>query len=311
MIQSLIVSFSVVAPLCLLVFLGMSLRKIQLIPASAWGSVNKLVFNLFLPALLFTNVIQSDLRSTFDPVLILFCFLGVMTVILVSMATVKKFCVDPKRQAVIVQGIFRSNFALFGIPVVAALYTDMSIMTLLIGTLVPIINIAAVLVLDHYRHRKTNLKDTLTTVFTNPLILATLSGLVVYLLRIPVPSFMVKTLTELSKVASPLALVTLGAMFEFSSLKSNAKAILSVVLCRLVLVPLPLIFIALSLGYREVALVSILALFASPTAVSSFSMAIAMDADHELAAQIIMASTLMAMVTIFIWLTLFAQLGVL
>ncbi|HAM63030.1 MAG TPA: hypothetical protein DCP62_05080 [Erysipelotrichaceae bacterium] len=311
MIQSLIVSFSVVAPLCLLVFLGMSLRKIQLIPASAWGSVNKLVFNLFLPALLFTNVIQSDLRSTFDPVLILFCFLGVMTVILVSMATVKKFCVDPKRQAVIVQGIFRSNFALFGIPVVAALYTDMSIMTLLIGTLVPIINIAAVLVLDHYRHRKTNLKDTLTTVFTNPLILATLSGLVVYLLRIPVPSFMVKTLTELSKVASPLALVTLGAMFEFSSLKSNAKAILSVVLCRLVLVPLPLIFIALSLGYREVALVSILALFASPTAVSSFSMTIAMDADHELAAQIIMASTLMAMVTIFIWLTLFAQLGVL
>jgi predicted permease len=65
------------------------------------------------------------------------------------------------------------------------------------------------------------------------------------------------------------------------------------------------------MGYRDVALVSILALFASPTAVSSFSMAIAMDADHELAAQIIMASTLMAMVTIFIWLTLFAQLNVL
>jgi len=311
MIQSLIVSFSVVAPLCLLVVLGMSLRKIGLIPAIAWGSINKLVFNLFLPALLFTNVIQSDLRSTFDPVLILFCFLGVLTVILVSMVMVKRFCADPKRQAVIVQGIFRSNFALFGIPVVAALYTDMSIMTLLIGTLVPIINIAAVLVLDHYRHRKTNLKATLTTVFTNPLILATLSGLLVYLLRIPVPSFMVKTLTELAKVASPLALVTLGAMFEFSSLKSNAKAILSVVLCRLVLVPLPLILIALSMEYRDVALVSILALFASPTAVSSFSMAIAMDADHELAAQIIMASTLLAMVTIFIWLTLFAQLNVL
>ncbi len=311
MIQSLVVSFGVVAPLCLLVVLGMSLRKIGLIPAIAWGSINKLVFNLFLPALLFTNVIQSDLRSTFDPVLILFCFFGVLTVILVSMVTVKKFCVDPKRQAVIVQGIFRSNFALFGIPVVAALYTDMSIMTLLIGTLVPIINIAAVLVLDHYRHRKTNLKATLTTVFTNPLILATLSGLVAYLIRIPIPSFVVKTLIELSKVASPLALVTLGAMFEFSSLKSNAKAILSVVLCRLVLVPLPLIIIALSMGYRDVALVSILALFASPTAVSSFSMAIAMDADHELAAQIIMASTLLAMVTIFIWLTLFAQLNVL
>ena len=312
MTSNIIIALNVVLPLFLCIALGYGLRRIRMVDEPALNTMNKLVFKVFLPLLLFHNVYTTDLSEAFNGRLILFEVGAVVLWFLFLMIVIPRIEKENSRRGVLVQAIFRSNFVLFGLPVAANLCGEenIGVTSLLVGIVVPVFNVLAVVSLEFFRGGKVNIKKVLKGIATNPLILASLLGVIFYFLHIRLPQFLEKTVQDLSKVATPLSLVVLGAFFTFGTIRGYARQLLLGVAGKLIIWPLIVIPIAILMGFRDVELASLMILLGSPTAVSSFTMAQQMDGDGDLAAELVVFTTGISIITIFLWIVVLKSLGV-
>ncbi|MEG1571114.1 MAG: AEC family transporter [Clostridia bacterium] len=306
-------AFSVVCPLFLMMALGYFLRLIKLFNEAFLRQLNKLCFSVFLPAILFINVYDSDFSSSFQPRLVVFAIACVLAMFAVLMLLVPRFEKSNLRRGVMVQGIFRSNYILFGLPMAASLFgaSETGTTAVLIAFVIPLFNLLSVIALEIFHVGKVNIKRILMGVVTNPLILGAMAAFVFLLTGLRLPRVVEQTVRDISKIATPLALIILGGSFTFSRLKPNLKHIVAAVSGRLILIPLCFVSLSVALGFRGVALGALLAMFASPTAVSSFTMAQQLHADDELAGQIVVVGSLCSVITIFLWISLLSSLGLL
>ncbi|MEG0779272.1 MAG: AEC family transporter [Oscillospiraceae bacterium] len=309
--DSFALAFSVVCPLFLLMALGYFLRRVGLFGDAFLRQLNVVCFKVFLPAILFINVYDSDFSAVFQPKLVAFALLGVLALFAVLLLVVPLFCKSAPRRGVLVQGVFRSNYILFGLPMAASLFGAEKTGTtaVLIAFAVPLFNLLAVVALEVFRGGKLNFRRILAGIVTNPLILGVLVAFAFLLTGLRLPSVVEQTVRDVAKIATPLALMILGGSFTFSTLRHNRKALIAAVGSRLILVPLCFLPLAILLGYRGTELGALLALFASPTAVSSFTMAQQMEADDELAGQIVVLTSLCSIVTIFGWISALSHYG--
>ncbi|MEG0513526.1 MAG: AEC family transporter, partial [Clostridia bacterium] len=300
-------------PLFLMMALGYFLRLIKLFNEAFLRQLNKLCFSVFLPAILFINVYDSDFSSSFQPRLVVFAIACVLAMFAVLMLLVPRFEKSNLRRGVMVQGIFRSNYILFGLPMAASLFgaSKTGTTAVLIAFVIPLFNLLSVIALEIFHVGKVNVKRILMGVVTNPLILGAMAAFVFLLTGLRLPRVVEQTVRDISKIATPLALIILGGSFTFSRLKLNLKHIVAAVSGRLILIPLCFVSLSVALGFRGVALGALLAMFASPTAVSSFTMAQQLHADDELAGQIVVVGSLCSVVTIFLWVSLLSSLGLL
>ena len=306
-----ILSFNVVVPLFLMLVLGYSLKQIRVYDEHTISGMNQLVFKVFLPLLLFINIYQTDVAGVFDLKLMLVAVLGVLGSFFMTWLIIAWIEKDNRKRGVLIQGIFRSNFVIFGIPVTTSLFgaEATGAAALLVAVIVPIFNMLSVVILEIYRGSRINVPKILKGIITNPLIIGSVTGLLCLLLHIKIPLVLEKTISDLSKVTTPLALVILGGSFTFSSMKGNVKQIAIGVLGKLVIVPVICLSFALLIGIRGVGLAISMSIFASPTAVSSFSMAKQMDGDADLAGHLVVLGSMLSVVTMFIWIFIFKQGG--
>ena len=304
-------SFNVVSPLFIVMALGYYLKYIKMLDKQTLDVMNKVCFKAFLPTMLFYNIYKSDVKSAFNPRLIMFSVSCVLILFFILLIIIPKIEKDNKKRGVMIQGIFRSNFVIFGMPVASSIYGDGNIGTtaLLIAIIVPLFNLLAVISLEVFRDGNIDFKKIIHGIITNPLIVASIIGVSFILLNIKLPTFIEKSVSDISKLATPLSLILLGGSFSFSDIKEYLKNIIFVVSNKLVIVPLIFIPLAISLGFREIELLTILLIFASPTAVSTFQMAEQMDADHILAQQAIVFSCLFCIPTVFLWILSLKQLA--
>lgn len=119
------------------------------------------------------------------------------------------------------------------------------------------------------------------------------------LLHPPVPLFLNKALTDVGKVGSVFPIIVLGAMLDFSKVSANFKNLMITIAGKLIGMPLIFIPLAVYLGFKSNEIVALVALYGSPTAVISAVMAEQLGCDHELAAQVVIFSTVISCVTIF------------
>lgn len=308
--QNLILSFNVVLPLFLCIALGYFLKQIHMVDESVLNKLNKLCFRVFLPIYLFHSVYTTDLSAAFNGKLILFAILSLLALFLLLLLLIPRMEKADKRRSVIIQAIFRSNFALFGLPVATSLCGEEKVgpTALLVGIIVPIYNVLAVITLEMFRGGKPSVRKMLKGIVTNPLIIAPAIGILFYLLHLNLPYAVEKTVIDLGRVATPLSLVALGGSFSFGRVKGYFKQLIIGVSGKLVFAPLIMITIGALLGFRNEMLVPILIMFGAPTAVSSFPMAQQMDADGELAAQFVVFTSAFAILTIFVWIFVLKQL---
>lgn len=227
------------------------------------------------------------------------------------MIIVPRFEKENRKRGVLVQGISRSNFILFGIPVATALYGEKSlgVASILVGVVVPLINTLSVIALEYFRGSKPSLKKVLKGIIGNPIIIGAVSALVLVIFGVKLPSIIEKFLGEMANIATPLALVILGGSVTFSSIRNNRVQLTAAVIARLVLVPIAGLSVAVALGFREIELVILMAMFASPSAVSSYTMAMQMDGDGELAGQLVVFTTVFSIITMFLWIALLMAFG--
>lgn len=309
--ESLQLAFVSVAPIFLLMALGYFLKQIQFAKKETFDAVNKMVFRIFLPVLLFYNIYTTESARIFDFSLILFTVIAVLAVFLLGWVSVLALSKENTKRGVMLQGFFRSNYAILGIPLIGYVCGDdaRGLASLMAAVVVPLFNVLAVIALERFREGKPNPKKMLLGVLKNPLIIACVLGMVFFGFGIKLPSVLEKTVGELSKVATPLAIIVLGASFTFSAIKGYRKEITIVVLARLVIVPLLMLSAAALLGFRNEAIACLLVVSGSPVAVSSFAMAQQMGGDEELAAQIIVISSAFCLVTLFVWIFLLSHFG--
>lgn len=309
--KNLILSFNVVAPLCLVMALGYFLKYIKILDKSSVKVMNNTTFKVFLPTLLFYNIYTTDLGSVFDPKLMIFATMSIIILFGVLFLFIPIIEKDNSKRGVMIQGIFRSNFVLFGIPVATSLVGEGKVGTtaLLIGVIVPLFNFLAVVCLETFRGGSINIKKIIRGIVTNPLIIGAFLGLLLLILNIKLPLFIVSTIKDISKMATPLSLTLLGASFSFSNIKKYLRETIIVVIGKLIITPLIFILISYYCGFRGVSLLSLMIMFASPTAISSFQMAIQMDGDSDLASQIVVFTSAFSIVTVFCWIFILKELA--
>ena len=308
---NLILSFEVVFPLFLCILLGAGLRRAGMIREEMLNDLNRLCFRVFLPVYLYDNISRTELSEAFHGRLVA-CSFGIVSVIfLLCMLVIPRIERENRNRGVMIQAIFRSNFALFGLPVAISLCGDEGAgpTSLLVGLLVPFYNVLAVITLEFFRGGRPEARKMLRGILTNPLILASLAGILVNLSGITLPAVLTKTVTDVGRVATPLSLVVLGASFVLGSVSLYRRQLVISLTAKLLLFPLAAISLAAALGFRGDLLVPVLVFSGAPTAVSSYTMAQQMEGNGELAADLVVLTTGCCIFTMFLWIFLCKQTG--
>jgi len=331
----LVTAANAVLPIVLLILLGYLLRQKNFLSADFVKVGNKLVFKICLPCSLFINVydvagfeiIQWDIVLYSVIMVLVICLLGVF----LALATTKR----NNRRGAIAQSVFRSNMAIIGLSLASALGGDAAVaMTSVISAFtVAMFNVLAVFVLSMFAEEKgkTDFRKILMNIVKNPLIIGIVLGMASLLIRslqthlFGQPVFLLKrdlkfaytVLNNLKSLASPLALVVMGGQFTFSAVKGMWKEIVSGTLGRIILAPLVGIGTAVvlhSLGVLHCdssVYPALIALFGSPTAVSSAIMAGQMGADEQLATQLVVWTSIGSIFTIFLTVVILMSTGLL
>ena len=309
--ENLILSFNVVLPIFLCILLGYFLRRIRMVDTPSLNVMNKLCFKVFLPIYLFNNIATTNLAAAFNGKLLATAYLGVTAQFILLMLLIPRLEKENSRRGVLIQAMFRSNFALFGLPLALSLCGTEKVgpTSILVGFTVPLFNILAVVSLENFRGGKPSIKKMAKGIATNPLIIASLLGIAFNLLGFTLPGAVQKSVNDLGGVATPLSLVALGGSFTVSKVKEYKKQLTIGVLGRLVFSPLIMVSAGILLGFRNEMLIPLLIMSGAPTAVSSFPMAQQMDGEGELAAGLVVFTSALAILSMFLWIFVLKQIG--
>ena len=312
MFSNFIVALSAVVPLFCLMSIGAFVKYQKWLTDEELNHMNRMVFRVFFCCMMFHSIYTTDLESTFRPKLMLFGAGGVLVIFTLLMLIVPRIEPDNKRRGVIVQAIFRSNFVLMGVPIVANIFGDenIAVSTMMIAVIVPLYNILAVFALETFRGGKFALLPILKGVLKNPMILGAIAGATLLILGVHVPAPVLKPIGQISAATTPVALIILGASFKFGSTHEHRRQLLSCIFGRLILVPSLLLTAAILLGFRGIDFVTLIAIFGTPCAVVSFAMAQQMGGDADLAGNCVVFTSALSCFTIFCWILLFKTLGI-
>ena len=312
--ENLIFSLNATVPIFLMMLLGLLLKKIGWIDDAFAGKLNKFVFLVPLPVLLFNDLATVDFREVWDIKFVLFCF-GV-TIISIAISTGISFLWKDKNiQGEFIQSSYRSSAALLGIAFIQNIYGNAGMAPLMIIGSVPLYNIMAVVVLSFFQPGRKGkldievLKKTARGIVTNPIIIGILAGLIWSALQIPMPHILQKTVDSVGGMATPLGLMAMGASFDIH--KAFAKIKPAAVAAAIKLVGFAALFLpaAIWLGFRQEELIAILVMLGSATTVSCFVMAKNMGHEGVLSSSVIMLTTMLSAFTLTGWLFVIKSLG--
>lgn len=309
--ENLMISANAVLPMCLVMALGYGTRRLGWLRREEISTINKIAFRIFLPCLLYYNIYCSDLSGSFDPLLMAYAVGGVLLTFGLALGYTLLTEKLPERRGVLIQGMFRSNYVIMGIPVATALLgaDQLGTVSILIAVIVPLFNMLAVVVLEVFRGQKPKPLHILCQIAKNPLVIGSVLGILTLVAGIRLPHILEQTIQSVSAIASPLQLFLLGAFFQFSGLNTYRRELVTVSIAKLIVSPGLFLGLGALLGFRGVAFVSLIGIFASPTAVNSFTMAQQMGGDAELAGDIVVTTSAASILTMFLWIFLFKSLG--
>jgi len=313
MIDNIIFTGNVVAPVFLLVALGYFVKRINVINENFVDVTSRFVYSVSLPALVFINIAEIDLSEAIDFNQIIYIYAATLISFFLIWLLSIPFIKEGKNLSVFVQGAYRSNFAIVGFAIVSKMFGLHALgkAAIVLAFILPLYNILAVIILTVplRKERKLNLKRTIIEIVLNPLIVAVIVGLPFSFYKIEIPSVINLTAGFLAELALPLALVGIGGSLNLQNIKKASGLAFTSSAIKIVLVPLVLTFGAYYFGFRGIDFGIMFVLFASPTAIVSFIMAEAMGANSKLAGNIVLISTVASVFTIAVGIVILKELA--
>lgn len=313
--ENFIYSINVTIPIFLVMVLGWGLKQIGMLNDEFVTVANKFNFKVTLPFLLFRDISSVNIREVFDLKYVLFCAIASSVCFWVIWGGTKLFLKDRTMTGAFVQASFRSSAAVMGLAFIQNIYGQSAMGPLMIIGAVPLYNIYSVIVLTFEGNHDTDvdkagkIKEACVNILKNPIILAIFAGLLVSLLGIQFPTLVNKTVANVAQMATPLALIALGAGFEGRKALTKIKPALAASLIKLVIQPAIFLPVAAALGYEGEKMIAIVIMLASPTTPSCYIMAKNMNNDGTLTASVVVLTTLLAAFTLTGWIFLLKTLG--
>lgn len=311
--ENLIFSLNATIPIFLMMLLGMLFRKLGWMDEVFAAKMNKFVFLVPLPVLLFEQLATVDFSEVWDIKFILFCF--VVTAISITISTlISLLWKDRSIKGEFIQATYRSSAALLGIAFIQNIYGTVGMAPLMIIGSVPLYNVMAVVVLSFFKpgnnsFDKALVKKTLKGIVTNPIIIGIVAGFVWSALKLPMPLILHKTVSSIGATATPMGLMSMGATFEMKKATSKMKPTLVAVFMKLIGFCAIFLPVAAMLGFRNEQLIAILVMLGSATTVSCFVMARNMGHEGTLSSGVIMMTTLLSAFTLTMWLDVLRSFG--
>lgn len=314
--ESIQLGFNVIFPLVLMTVLGVFLKKIRMLSDGTSTEMNRLVFRVLLPLQLFSNAVNAqgdDVWTKENVLAALFILAAVAVVLFLSLAICTLLKVEKHKKIIISQGIYRSNIILFGLSVCSAIYDGQipGIATLMVLIVAPFYNLIAVLLFESLSDKPSGFFGNIVNIFKTPIIIATVIGLLFNIFKLHLPDALNDTVQRLANMATPLAFITLGSSLKLKNIKKHIKAISIVTVLRLIIVPFAVLGISVLMGIRGPTLAVFISTLAAPVSVTSYSMAKENEVESQLAGELVAVTTIVSGITLFLWIVIFNQLGML
>ena len=313
--ENFISSINVTMPIFLVMVIGYILKQIGMLNDNFVTVANKFNFKVTLPFMLFKDIAGVDIKAVFDIKYVLFCAIVSTICFWVVWGTAKLLVRDKTIRGAFVQSSFRGSAAVMGLAFIQNIYGSSAMGPLMIVSAVPLYNIFSVIVLTFEANdstgidKKAKIRQAGINICKNPIILSILAGLIVGLLGIQFPTLVNKTVSNVAQMATPLALITIGAGFEGRKALAKIAPTMAASMIKLVLQPLVFLPVAAWMGFSGEKMIAILIMLASPTTPSCYIMAKSMNNDEVLTASVIVTTTLMAAFTLTGWIFLLKTLG--
>lgn len=336
MISNLIISINSILPVFLILFFGVLLRKNNIMSKKFAEEGSSICFKVILPLNLFLTVLKTDITQLFDMKFITFSILSTTISFVLLVITGLIFIKDKKVFSVFVQGGFRGNFAYIGLPIIYNIVeqSDAPSTALVLAFVVPLYNILSTIILtvSDNSNKKVDIKKLVIAVFKNPIIIGVMCGFLgsiiktiikldlVDLANIPanasnfdlfislIFSSIHNSIKPISTMATTFALICLGGNLETSKKDSRNLVVIWASVYKTILQPLIFIPIAYYFGFSSNDLVVMLVMFATPTAVTSYAMAVQMNCDGYVASNIIILSNALSIFSLTFYVYIFKVL---
>lgn len=313
--ENFIYSMNVTLPIFLVMVIGYALKQTGMLNENFVTVANRFNFRVTLPCMLFRDISGVDIKAVFDLKYVLFCALASTVCFWAIWGGVKLFLKDKSMRGAFVQASFRSSAAVMGLAFIQNIYGTSAMGPLMIVGAVPLYNIFSVIVLTFegenakQENRTQKIKEACVNIIKNPIILGILAGLFVGLIGIDFPTAVDKTIGSVAQIATPLALITIGAGFEGRKALAKIKPTIAASIIKLVIQPMIFVPIAALLGFRGEKMITILIMLASPTTPSCYIMAKSMNNDGVLTASVVVTTTLLAAFTLTGWIFILKTVG--
>lgn len=294
-----------VLPVFLLIFLGYGLQRIKLIGPEFIQQGNSVVYYVFLPLLIFYKISGADFKNSFNLYLVLASYLSLILCFLLFFFFPNQ---NSTQKSTLNMGAIRGNLAYIGLSIVYQAYGNEGLLigSVLMGFLVPMLNLLSVLAFAFRKDISTSLKYILVKeILLNPLIIASFIGIAFSLLEIKLPLLIDRTINLASGLTLPLALIAIGGTFTFDKIKGNLKGLFLATTTKLFLLPFLtwLFLLPFNLNPLEKAVAILLA--ATPTAIATYVIAQELKGDLDIARSMVMLTTLLSIFTFTFYLLIF------
>lgn len=313
MLSNLLFAINIVAPVFLIVIVGVWLKRIQLIDDHFVKMSSRLIFQVTMPALVFVKIAATNFQQVFNGRLILFTYVSIFAAFVVAWLCGRLLAPNGRDRGAFIQGSFRGNFAILGFAMIQSAFgkEPLANAAILLSFIMPPYNLLSIIALTVTQRGERHIpwQQTVKDIATNPLILAAAVAVPFSYFAITVPKILFDTVDQLSTITLPMALIGIGASLSFSGIKQDLRLAAAASFLKLVLTPLLTMMVAVRMHFTTHELAALYFFFASPAAIASFIMAHAMGSNGRLAGHIVLLSTLASSITLALGIFLLRPFG--
>ena len=312
-VDSITVALNAVIPFLVYMGVGGIATRLGWANDKLWRKLNSLVFKTMFPFMMFSCIYRVDSDIEVNWLYIGTALASVFVLVGILMVVVPRVVPGNPQRGVIVQGIYRTNMVFFALPMAESVFGDQALVATatIIAFIAPTYNILAVIILEYFRGGSASPKVLALSLIRNPLIQGFIAGLIFHFAGWKLPGPIESPILTLANISIPLALIVLGGTLRFSEVRENARTVSTVIIVKMVILPIIMLGITLLLPLSAPERFMILLMFAAPTASASYPMAENMGGDGPLAGQIVAVSSVISIVTLFLWVVVLGAAGLL
>lgn len=299
-------SISITAPIFLVLIVGVVLERIGMIDDRFVEVSSKLVFNVTMPALIFISITQNSKDPGAHLPLLLYSLVATVIGYLVMEWIAAKTVPQKSDRGIVVQGAFRSNMAIIGLAYCINAYGDeaLAIASIYIGGVMVLYNVLAVITINRSMDGDKSILDSLKAIAKNPLIISIVIAFAASQVNLKLPEMVTQAGNYFAQMTLPLALLCAGASLRFTAMKRDINAAMISTIGKLIFMPVLLTLGGYVVGFRGMELGILFLLSSSPSASAGYIMARAMNGNAVLAANIIVLTTILSLISTSVGVTI-------